>query len=174
MVRRAFEPAEGQVIPLHDAPSFEEFFESNRRRLFGAMCIVTGNRSEAEEITQDAFLRVWERWERVRDLGDPGAYLFRAAMNVFRNRLRRARVSARKRLFPSAPSDDLVVVDDRDELVRALMRLPARQRAAVVLTGYVGYSSEEAARILGIRASTVRALATQGRAGARDAIEERA
>ncbi|MET1012184.1 MAG: sigma factor-like helix-turn-helix DNA-binding protein, partial [Actinomycetota bacterium] len=47
------------------------------------------------------------------------------------------------------------------------------QRAALVLIGYLGYSSEEAAQVLGVRASTVRALATKGRATARATVEER-
>jgi DNA-directed RNA polymerase specialized sigma24 family protein len=51
--------------------------------------------------------------------------------------------------------------------------LTPHQRAALVLTGYLGYSSEEAARILGVRASTVRALAAKGRATARAKVEGR-
>ena len=47
------------------AEGFEAFFEAHRRRLYGALTLVTGNRFEAEEIMQDAFLRVWERWDRV-------------------------------------------------------------------------------------------------------------
>jgi len=58
---------------LHEAMPFEDFFETHRRPLFGALCLVTGNRSEAEEITQDAFLKLWERWERVARLEDPNA-----------------------------------------------------------------------------------------------------
>jgi RNA polymerase sigma-70 factor (ECF subfamily) len=156
---------------VHEAAAFEDFFESNRRAVFGAMCLVTGNRSEAEEITQDAFLKVWERWDRIATLDDPTAYLFRVAMNQFRNRLRRAGVAARKALTPPA-TDDLEAVEDRDEAVRWLRPLPPRQRAAIVLTIYLDYSSSEAARLLGIRASTVRALAAQGRAGVRHALEE--
>ncbi len=55
--------------------SFEAFFEDHRSRLFGAMCLVTGNRPEAEEIVQDAFLRLWERWDRVATLEEllPGS-----------------------------------------------------------------------------------------------------
>jgi DNA-directed RNA polymerase specialized sigma24 family protein len=71
-----------------------------------------------------------------------------------------------------APSrDDLAAVEDRDEMVRLMRRLTPHQRAALVLTGYLGYTSEEAARILGIRGSTVRALATKGRATARASAE---
>ena len=159
---------------LHEVTPFEDFFETQRRPLFGALCLVTGNRSEAEEIMQDAFLKVWERWERVSGLEDPNAYLFRVAMNLFRNRLRRASLAARRALSLAPATDDLAAIEDRDEVVRWLRPLPPRQRAAIVLTVYFDYSSDEAARILGIRPSTVRALATQGRAGVRHAMEDQA
>jgi RNA polymerase sigma-70 factor, ECF subfamily len=161
-----------QEPALREATSFEDFFEGHRRPLFGALCLVTGNRSEAEEIAQDAFLKVWERWERVAGLEDPNAYLFRTAMNLFRNRLRRASVAARKALALTSSADDLATIEDRDEVVRWLRPLPPRQRAAIVLTIYLDYSSDETARILGIRPSTVRALASQGRAGVRHALED--
>jgi RNA polymerase sigma-70 factor (ECF subfamily) len=143
---------------------FEDFFGSEHARLFGALCLVTGDRHEAEEIMQDAFLRLWERWERVRRLDDPSAYLFRTAMNVFRNRYRRAALGLRKSLTLVPSEDALSTVEDRDVVVRALRGLTPDQRAAVVLTGYVGLTSEEAGAILGMRASTVRTLATRARA----------
>jgi RNA polymerase sigma-70 factor, ECF subfamily len=158
---------------LHEVTSFEAFFETHRRRLFGALTLMMGNRSEAEEIMQDAFLKIWERWERVSGLDDPEAYLFRVAMNLFRNRFRRASLAARKALLLTPSTDDLAAIEDRDEVVRWLRPLPPRQRAAIVLTIYFDYSSDEAARILSIRPSTVRALATQGRAGVRQALEDR-
>ena len=163
---RPFEPT------LREVTSFEDFFENHRRALYGALTLVTGNRSEAEEIMQDAFLKVWERWERVSNLEDPNAYLFRVAMNLFKNRLRRGSLAVRKALSLAPSTDDLAVIEDRDEVVRWLRPLPPRQRAAIVLTIYVDYSSEEAARILGIRPSTVRALATQGRKSVRQARED--
>jgi RNA polymerase sigma-70 factor (ECF subfamily) len=157
---------------LRATPAFEVFFEQHRHRLFGAMCLVCGNRAEAEEITQEAFLKMWERWTTVSTLEAPEAYLFTVAMNVFRNRLRRASIAARRAFSLASSKDDLAAVEDRDEVVRALRPLPSRQRAAIVLTDYLGLSSDEAARILGIRASTVRALASQARAGLRQAQEE--
>src|SRR5215212_3982765 len=84
---------------------FEDFFGSEHARLFGALCLVTGDRHEAEEIMQDAFLRLWERWDRVGGLGDPSAYLYRTAMNVFRNRYRRATLGVR-RTFSLTPTED--------------------------------------------------------------------
>jgi RNA polymerase sigma-70 factor, ECF subfamily len=156
---------------MQEPPGFEAFFEDNRARLFGAMCLVTGNRQEAEEITQDAFLKLWERWGRVSLLEDPPGYLFRTAMNVFRNRRRRAALAVRKAARLVTREDPLAAVEDRDDVIRAMRGLTPHQRAALVLTRYLGCSSEEAARILGVRASTVRALATQGRAAARATVE---
>jgi RNA polymerase sigma-70 factor, ECF subfamily len=150
---------------LADPPrTFEEFYDAERGRLFTALCLVTANRHEAEEIAQDAFLRVLERWDRVSGLENPEGYLFRAAMNVFRNRYRRSMLAFRRTLAFGPSGDDLAAVEDRDEVIRMLRGLAPRQRAAVLLTAFMDYSSEEAGRMLGIRPSTVRALASQARA----------
>ena len=152
-------------------PTFEEFFGAEHTRLFGALCFITGDRDEAEEIMQDTFLRLWERWDQLR-LDDASAYLFRTAMNVFRNRYRRTALSLRKTLA-IAPSDDaFATVDDRDLVVRTLRDLTADQRAAVLLTGYVGLTSDEAGQMLGMRPSTVRTLATRARAAIRQRAGE--
>jgi RNA polymerase sigma factor (sigma-70 family) len=150
-------------------PTFEEFFGTEHARLFGALCFVTGDRDEAEEIMQDTFLRLWERWDELR-LVDASAYLFRTAMNVFRNRYRRTALSLRKTLAIAPDNDAFATVDDRDLIVRTLRHLTADQRAAVLLTSYVGLTSEQAGQMLGMRPSTVRTLATRARA----AIRERA
>jgi RNA polymerase sigma-70 factor, ECF subfamily len=152
----------GAQVP-QDAPAgrdFETFFEDQHGDLYAALWLVTRNRhEEAEEITQDAFLRVWERWGRVAGLDDPTGYLYRTAMNTFRNRRRRAAVALRKTVRLQPPDDALARVEEREAIVRALAPLTARQRAAVVLTDILGYTSEEAAGLLGIRPSTVRVLA---------------
>ena len=124
---------------------------------------------EAEEIAQDAFLRVFERWDRVGRLDDPESYVYRTAMNVFRNRYRRAALAVR-RSFSLAPhaSDELAAVEDRDEVIRLLRPLPPRQRAAVVATSILDLSAEEAGRVLGMRSATVRALTSRGRTRMKD------
>ncbi len=161
----------GEVVQTEVAGeprSFELFFASEHARLFGALCLVTGNRAEAEEIMQDAFLRLWERWDHVAGVDDPSAYLFRTAMNVFRNRYRRTALALRKTVSIAPTEDALATVEDRDVVVRALRDLTPDQRAAVVLTGYLGLTSEEAGKVLGMRAGTVRTLATRARAAIRE------
>jgi RNA polymerase sigma-70 factor (ECF subfamily) len=147
------------------APSFEEFYEATFRRLFTALCLVTGSRHEAEEVAQEAFVRVFERWDHVRALEDPSGYLFRTSMNVFRSRYRRALLGLRRTLFLApAATDDFAAVETHDEVVRLLLGLDPRQRAAVLLTAILDYSAEEAGRMLGLRPSSVRSLTTRARA----------
>jgi len=162
---------ETELGPIRD---FEEFYTANRGRLFTALCLVTGNRHEAEEITQDAFLQVFERWDRVSEMDDPEGYVFRVGMNQFRNRYKRARLALRRAFSPSRTTDELDAIETRDEVVRLLQALTPRERAAVVLTAIVDLSADEAGRLLGIRASTVRALTTRARANLRhEAVDHR-
>ncbi|MGH2655303.1 MAG: sigma factor [Actinomycetota bacterium] len=57
------------------AETFEDFFHAHHERLLRAMYLATGDRHEAEDLTQEAFVGVLERWERVRGLEDPAGYL---------------------------------------------------------------------------------------------------
>ena len=144
--------------------TFERFFDSERARLFQALVVITRSRTEAEDISQEAFLRVWERWEQVRVLRDPAGYLHRTAMNAFRDRYRRARLSLTRALRPLPGTDAFDAVEARSVADQVLGSLAPRQRAALVLTDGLGYSADEAGRFLGIKGSTVRALHHQARA----------
>jgi RNA polymerase sigma-70 factor, ECF subfamily len=151
---------------------FEAFFEQHHVPLYRALWLVTRNRHEAEEIMQDAFLKLWERWDRVSTLDDPEGYLFRTAINLWRSPLRRAAVAVRKAIHQIPPDDQMATVEQRDAMARALKPLPSRQRAAVVLLNVLDLSSEEAARILGVQPVTVRVLAARARATLRKDLGE--
>ena len=164
--------AKGDVVRLpvaqQDSRDFAEFFADEHRGLFRLLCFVTGNRADAADLMQEAFLKLWERWDRVERMADPRAYLFRVALNGSRMRTRAA-VRAARRLVPIALSyDPFDEVDLREDIRQILLGLSPRRRAALVLLDLYGYDSQEAARIMGIRPSTVRALATQGRAVLRE------
>ena len=158
------EPA-GEVAVRDLGPSFERFYADTARPLFTALCLVTGNRHEAEEIAQEALVRVFERWDRVGEFDDPAGYLFRVAMNVFRDRYRRVSLGLRRALFlaPKA-TDDFAAVESRDAVVRLLRGLEPKQRAAVVLTAILGYPADDVGEMLGVGASSVRSLTTRARA----------
>jgi RNA polymerase sigma-70 factor (ECF subfamily) len=172
--------AEGEVLefPLKGVEAtvlFDEFFEDEHERLFKALYFVTGNRQDAEELMQDAFMKLWERWDQIGRISDPTGYLFRVALNGFRMRRRRAKTALLKVAPVKEVQDLFAEAEMRADVQQMLLELTVRQRAALVLVDLLGYPSEEAARILRVRPSTVRALATQGRRavrtteGARDA-----
>jgi RNA polymerase sigma factor (sigma-70 family) len=171
-------PVQGEdgVVELHaayEAPvtahSFDELFLDLHDRLYRALYFVTGSSHDAEELMQEAFLKLWERWDSIETISDPTAYLFRIALNGSRMRARRARVAARRLVPVSPPSDPFAEIDLQEDVRRMLLGLPARQRAAIVLTEIFDYSSEQAAQILGIRPTSVRVLASRGRATLRGA-----
>lgn len=149
-------------------PSFEELFLDVHDRLYRALYFITGSSADAEELMQDAFLKLWERWDRLDTIDDPVAYLFRVALNGFRSRVRRARMAARKFAPAATARDPFDDVDVREDVRRMLRGIPPRQRTAIVLTEIFGYTSEQAARIMSIQPTTVRVLASKGRAALRE------
>jgi RNA polymerase sigma-70 factor, ECF subfamily len=157
--------------PLEASRSFESFYDGESRLLFRRLWLVTGNRAEAEELMQDAFLRVWERWDRVGRMDDPVGYLYRTAMNLFRKRYRRAVLAIRRSVGLASAQDDFADADDRQTVRRVLATLPPRQRAALVLTQMLGFTPKEAGDALGVKASTVRSLSHQGRESFRRVME---
>ena len=159
-------PAEA-TAPPEAAASFEVFFLDARPRLLGAMTLTTGDRYAAEEIVQEAFFRVWQRWDRVGVMSDPVGYLYRTAMNTHRSTYRRT-VRAAKRIVVRPPEDDpFVRVAAADAVLRALVAMTPRQRAVIVLMELQGYDAAEVASMLGIKPGTVHVLASKARAAIR-------
>lgn len=160
------------VEPIVLPPTFEEFFAEHRTGVYGAVWLVTRSRDIAEEIAQEAFCRTWEHWDRVAGLEDPEGYVYRTALNVWRSRRRRAAVAVRRVARADPPGDALARVEEEDAIVRALALLSERQRAAIVLTDLLGFTSNEAADAMGVRPSTVRVLVMRARDRLRPALKE--
>lgn len=119
------------------------------------MYLTTGDRYEAEDLAQEAFVKAYERWDRVRTMDNPVGYVYRIAMNAHRGRVRRLVLGARRAFTSSAP-DPISDTDDRDVLRRALATLPHGQREAIVLVEWLGMTADEAAPLLGISPVAVR------------------
>jgi RNA polymerase sigma-70 factor (ECF subfamily) len=152
--------------------TFEAFFQEEHARLLRALYLITTDRSEAEDVTQEALLRVWERWSRVRRMENPTGYLYRVALNISRSRARSVSRSMRRVLWPMSPVDPLAVTEDRDAVVRALRTLTPRQRAALVLTELLDMDVASTAQALGIKEGTVRSLVSQARSAMRSRLEK--
>jgi RNA polymerase sigma-70 factor (ECF subfamily) len=158
--------AREEVTPVTDL-RFEEFFQAEHVRLARALYLLTGSTAEADELTQEAMVRVYERWDRIRQMDSPQGYLFRTALNLHRSRLRGLASRARQILQATPSPDPAEVVQSRDSLSRALALLPTGQREAVVLVEWLGMEQEEAATALGIRPGSVRARLSRAKADLR-------
>lgn len=156
---------------LEASSTFEAFYQAEARTLFRRLWLVTGNRAEAEEVMQDAFLNVWERWDRVGEMDDPVGYLYRTAMNLFRKRYRRTMLAVRRTVGLAPPNDDFSDADDRQVVRHVLATLPPRQRAALVLTEMLGFTSKEAGDALGVTDATIRSLTRHARDAFRTVME---
>ena len=109
-----------------EPPAFESFFEEQKERLLRTLSVITGSRAEAEDLAQEAFTRVFERWERVAAMEDPAGYLHRTAMNLFRNQYRRTKVALGRAVGIGPEQDVFKSVDDRAEQLELVAdrRLP--------------------------------------------------
>jgi RNA polymerase sigma-70 factor (sigma-E family) len=127
--------------------------------------LLTGSRALAEDLVQEAFVRLYGRF---RDLRDPGAfewYLRRTIVNLVRSHFRRLRVErayvesrGRERPVPAEPPDP----GTREELWQALQELPERQRTAIVLRYYEDLSEARTAEVMGCPVGTVKSLVSRG------------
>jgi RNA polymerase sigma factor (sigma-70 family) len=173
------EPSEARTgIEAEDHPvsrwpiAFEEFFDEHCSHLLRALFLVTGNTQEAEELMQDTFIAVWERWDRVGAMDNPSGYLYRTAINRHRSAGRRVARAARRIVGLDGGADHFAASYERDALARAMAQLPPRQRETIVLAELLGYSAEEAGPILGIAPATVRVHTSKARSAIRSLLEE--
>lgn len=146
--------------------SFGDFFAERHARLVRACLLLTGNAAEGEDLAQEAMARVFERWDRVSRMDDPEGYLYRTALNIHRNTLKRLLVAARRQVSREPPEDS-DATERRLDLLRAIRSLPRAQREALVLVEWLGYSAEEAGRILGVEPASVRGRLFRAREGLR-------
>lgn len=152
---------------MRDEAGFAAFVRAEGTALVRTAVLLTGDRADAEDLVQVCLVRLAGRWERV---DDPHAYartvLARLAVDRWR-RLRPASVALSER---DAVGDATAASVARVALLGELRRLPARQRAVLVLRYYEGWSEAEIAVALGCSAGTVKTHAARGLARLRDRL----
>jgi RNA polymerase sigma-70 factor (sigma-E family) len=150
--------------------AFADFVRSHGRSLFGTAYLLTGSSDVAEELVQDTLAGLFPKWAQVSAAVSPVAYARRALVNRFLSSRRspEARTVALWQLPDYADTHDLADgVVDRHLIWQLLGRLPARQRAAIVLRYFHDQDDDTIARSLGCRAVTVRSLISRGIAAMR-------
>lgn len=153
----------------HDA--FALLVDRHKDALVNYLARLTGSREEAEDVAQDAFVRVYERAARYDEQGKFAPWLFRIATNLVRSerrRLRTWRQLAFRLIHPDSdvtrPADSALIGEEmRRQVDRALAQLPVAYRAAVVLRDIEGWSYEEIAAAIGCAEGTVKSKINRGR-----------
>lgn len=152
----------------------EQFLAAQHAALQRAAYLLTGDRAAGQDLVQETLVRVLLHWRRVERADAPEAYLRRVMLNVFLGGRRRAWHGE----LPHAEPPDRPArsaydgVDARDELRRALLAMPPRQRAAVVLRHYEDRSEAETAALMGCSTGNVKALTSRGLVTLRTALAD--
>jgi RNA polymerase sigma-70 factor (sigma-E family) len=140
---------------IAEQATFETFFRATYPRMVRLATMMVGSPSAAEDLTQDAYAKLYARFAKV---DDPHAYLRTAVVNGCRGSFRRRVVA--DRFLPLLVTD--AATTDHDSLLSILDRLPARQKAAIVLKFCDRCSEAEIAETLGCRPGTVKSLLSRG------------
>jgi RNA polymerase sigma factor (sigma-70 family) len=133
---------------------------------------LTGDRDAAQDIAHDAFVRVGRKLFGLRDPEHSRAYLYRTVVNLCRGRSRRLRSerAALQKLNRDEPND-APDIPRQDEMWRALLLLPIRQRAALFLRYYQDLSEAQAAEVLECSLSAIKSLVNRGLKELRTSLE---
>jgi RNA polymerase sigma-70 factor, ECF subfamily len=151
---------------------FIEVWQAERVALVRLAYLLTGDRQAAEDAVGDAVEKVLPK-VRAGRVDDVRTYLRRSVVNQTLRRGRRRAVEQRHRPEPVGPiGDHADLADDRDLLFTTLQRLPADQRAVIVLRFYVDLSEADTAALLGVRPGTVKSRTARALERLRSALEE--
>lgn len=147
-----------------DSAEFDAFYAATVRRVVLYLYASCGDRSEAQDVAQEAFARAWQHWSRVAGYDDPEAWVRTVAWRLMVNRWRGLRrwLAARTRMGPpdevtGSPSPDRVAVVD------ALHRLPKAQRQVVALHYLLDLPIRDIAASVGAPEGTVKARLSRAR-----------
>lgn len=150
----------------------ERFCADAYPKLVGALAHHFGDRWLAEELAQEALVRVCDHWARVRTLSSPVGWAFRVGANLGRSRMRRraAERRARQRQGPDRSVHRDADAADRLAVQHALAKLTPAQREAVVLRYFLELTADEAASVTGSSPGAVRGLTFRAMRVLRDVL----
>jgi RNA polymerase sigma factor (sigma-70 family) len=151
---------------------FDPFFRTHFARVARAAALIAGDAGTGQDVAQEAFIRLFQRWEDMASDEHARNFAYKVAFNLARSHLRK-----HLRLVPSGlrHADDVAQTSEPPgewgHVTGALGDLPRRQRACVVLVDYADMDAESAGRVLGINASTVRVHLMHARRALRERLQ---
>ena len=176
-----------QRIAARDTAALAELYDRHSRLLFGLILRIVRDRGEAEDILQEAFMRVWTRAETYdAQMGGPLPWIVRVARNCAIDRLRARRVRAVvhapaidfsevETVVPATsiqtPEATVLIAEQRRTLTGALAGLPAEQRQLIEAAFFEGYTHSELAQRFELPLGTVKTRIRAGMSAMRKRLE---
>lgn len=153
----AEEPAAVTSDRRLNAPTFAATFVAEYQTMVALAAAVSGDRVHAEDIAQEAMMKLEKNWDRVQYFDKPGAWLRRVTINTALSQRRKRKTELRALLRLDKPEAHLLEVDEADgEIWAHVSRLPKMQRAVISLQYLEDLKPDEIAEILEVEATTVR------------------
>jgi len=174
--------ADAALAAAGDRRAFERLYRAQVDRVFSLCVRMSGSRERAEELTQDVFVRAWEKLPQFRGESAFGTWIHRVAVNVVLND-RKTAGRERSRAAPDAGEDEGEDPEeqyggtappshaDRMDLEAAIAKLPPGARKVFVLHDVEGYKHEEIAEMLGVTTGGTKAQLHRARRLLREALE---
>ena len=164
----------GLTMPRRDDrdAEFEAFFVAQYDSIAQSVAFVCGDAQRADDATQEAFIRAYARWNKIRRYDNVGAWVRRIAINASRDahRADTRRSRREERAAPPAPTPAFAT-DDDDTALRLLENLPDRQRAIAALFYLDDLTVPEISEVLDIAEGTVRFHLSQARTRLREHLD---
>ena len=156
---------------MDDEEALRELYAASYQRLVGVVGAIAGNRHEAEEAVQDAFVRLMGKWDRVAHYDDPEAWVRKVALGYVSNRRRKAVNGLRAVMRLGRASEVPEPTGDALDLQRALATLPRAQREVIVLQ-HIGLDVAAIAQQLEVPIGTVKSRLSRARAALAPLLRE--
>lgn len=142
---------------------FTGLYEKHFSELAAQVCAYLGDATEAQDLVQEAFLRAWQRWDKVGGYEEPVAWVRRVAWNLATSRHRRNQVARKFLQKSSAPELAPAASPDHVALVAALKQVPAKRRQALVMHYMADMTVAAIAAATGAKEGTVKSWLHRGR-----------
>jgi len=160
-------------VKAEQEEDFRRFVVDTRHRLVGTAYVLTGDHARAEDLVQTALVRTYRAWGRIRRQDVPEVYARRVVVNLHASWWRRAAHRSERpvELVPEGRVEDGTAgVVERDLIWRAVLTLPPRMRAIVVLRYLEELKETETAEILGCSVGTVKSQSSRALAKLREQL----
>jgi RNA polymerase sigma-70 factor (ECF subfamily) len=154
-----------------DEAAFDAFFRDSWGQLQSQAYVLTGSLEQAQDLTQEAFLRAWKHWRKVAVFDDPEGWTRRVLHNLCIQSWRKSRLS-RTRAHDASSNSSEIPTTDHFELAQAMRSLPGNQARALLLHDGLGMTSQETAAEIGVPEGTVRSWLSRSRKTVANRLEQ--